>query len=616
MKSLYPIFRYLKRHVKGITLYFIFNLLSAAFSLISLTMLIPFLSLIFEKTKLVTEKPVFSLSASGLANTFNYEVSSIILSHENGRIWALGFICILVIIAIFIKNLFLYLGQYVSSPIRNAIINDMRTDLFNKVLTLPIGYFSEEKKGDIMSRMTNDIQEVEVSIVSFLDSVIRQPFTILIFLFGMLMISVKLTLFLFIFLPITGFVIGRISKSLKRHSTASQHKLGIILSIIDETIGGMRIIKAFNAEKHQQDKFEVENEDLFRIKNHINWRRDLASPMSEFLGIVVLCVVLWFGGRMALVPGSTVTADMFIGFIAIFTQIINPLKTFSTASYNIQKGKASADRIQSILNAEVAITEKENPVRIKAFNQAIEFRNVGFAYREKPVLHQINLTIRKGRMIAVVGSSGAGKSTLADLIPRFHDVSSGELLLDGVNIKDYKITDLRGLMGIVTQEPILFNDTIFNNIALGADPEKITEEQVIRAAKVANAHDFIMAKEGGYQHNIGDRGLKLSGGERQRLTIARAVLKNPPILILDEATSSLDTESERMVQEAINNLMQNRTSIVIAHRLSTIQHADEIIVLNKGEIVERGRHHDLIEHDGVYKRLVDMQQFQAVPSLA
>ncbi|HEY6083139.1 MAG TPA: ABC transporter ATP-binding protein [Chitinophagaceae bacterium] len=542
MKSLAPVFRYLKRHLQLIIIYFICNLFSIVFSLASLTMLIPFMSLLFGTTELVRQRPPFAFSANGIGGTFNYFLSGIII--HDGKVYALGFICIGVIIAIFLKNFFLYFAQYLNSPIRNAVTNDMRADLFSKILKLPIGYFSEERKGDILSRMTNDLQEVEASIVSFLESFFREPFTIIIYLIAMLFLSPELTLFLLIFLPVTGLLIGRISKSLRKHSTRGQEKLSDLLSIIEETLGGMRIIKAFNAERQQRLKFTMENNILFRIKNKINHRRDLASPMSEFLGVVVLCIVLFFGGRLALGSHSSIGAPEFIGFIAIFSQIINPLKSFSNAAYNIQKGRSSLERIEKILQAKEMILEKPDAIAIRTFSESIEFKQVDFAYNERPVLKQINLRIEKGKMIAVVGSSGAGKSTLADLIPRFHDVTGGELLIDGINIKDYKIDDLRGLMGIVTQEPILFNDTIFNNIALGAGG--ITEEQVIAAAKVANAHNFIINKEKGYQTNIGDRGLKLSGGERQRLTIARAVLKNPPILILDEATSSLDTESERM----------------------------------------------------------------------
>lgn len=605
MKGLFPVFRYLKRHTRAIILYFICNLLSVIFSLVSLAMLIPFLSLIFGKVNLVRTKPPLGFSADSLILNFNYYLSEIII--HQGKVQALGFICIVVIVAILLKNLFLYLASWINSPIRTAVINDMRYDLFSKVLKLPIGYFSEERKGDILSRMTNDLQEVEVSIISVLVTALREPVTIIVYLIAMIKLSPQLTLFLVVFLPITGFVIGRVGKSLKRHSTAGQSKLGDLLSIMDETLGGMRIVKAFNAEEQRQEKFTRENDLLFHIKNRINRRRDLASPMSEFLGIVVLCIVLYFGGRLALANPPLVGADVFITFIAIFSQIISPIKSFSTAAYNIQKGKASAERIQKILDTTETVVEKPDAKPIHDFTDSIAFSKVYFAYQNKPVLKNIDLKIKKGQMIAIVGASGAGKSTLADLIPRFHDVTKGKLSIDGINIKDYRIRDLRSLMGIVTQEPILFNDSIYNNIALGTDNP--TREQVITAAKVANAHHFIQQKEQGYETNIGDRGGLLSGGERQRLTIARAVLKNPPILILDEATSSLDTESERMVQDAIYNLMQNRTSIVIAHRLSTIRNADEIIVLDHGEIVERGKHTELVAESGYYNRLVEMQQF-------
>ncbi len=554
---------------------------------------------------LVRVKPPFSLSADALIGTFNFYLSQIII--EEGKIPALGFICVTIIIAIFIKNFFLYLSQWINSPIRNSVINDMRSDLYSKVLRLPIGYFSEERKGDILSKMTNDLQEVESSIISVLNTALRQPITIIVFLLAMIKISPKLTLFLIILLPITGFVIGRVSKSLKKKSKAGQEKLGDILSIMEETLAGMRVVKAFNAEDQRKNRFMGENDNLFHIKNSIYRRRDLASPMSEFLSIIVLCIVLYFGGRMALGADQVVSAENFIAYIAIFSQIISPLKSFSTAAYNIQKGSASADRIQNTLEVKEAITEKPDAKTIADFNEAITFSKVDFAYHKKTILKNINIEIPKGKMMAVVGASGAGKSTLADLIPRFHDVKNGAINIDNINIKDYKVKDLRNLMGIVTQEPILFNDTIFNNIALGS-PDA-TKKQVEIAAKVASAHTFIMQKEHGYDTNIGDRGNLLSGGERQRITIARAVLKNPPILILDEATSSLDTESERFVQEAIDKLMENRTTVVIAHRLSTIQNADEIIVLNQGEIVERGRHEALIDKGGYYYRLVKMQQF-------
>jgi subfamily B ATP-binding cassette protein MsbA len=422
----------------------------------------------------------------------------------------------------------------------------------------------------------------------------------------MIKLSPELSLFLLIFLPLAGLIIGRIGRSLKKVSTRVQEKLGDILSTIEETLGGIRVVKGFNAEQQQISRFKNENEMLLEIKNKANRRRDLASPVSETMGILAVCCVLYYGGRLVLGNSFSLNGPDFLTYIAIFTQIINPLKSFSSASYNIQRGAASIERIQSLINEEVTVVDKPDPTPLNGFSESIEFRNVSFSYGDKQVLSNINLKLEKGKTIALVGSSGSGKSTLADMIPRFHDVSSGELLIDGINIKDYKISDVRNLMGIVTQEPILFNDTIANNIALGN--LSTNREQIIQAAKIANAHNYIVQKENGYDTNIGDRGSKLSGGERQRLTIARAVLKNPPILILDEATSSLDTESERLVQDALDHLMHDRTSIVIAHRLSTVRHADEIIVLNQGTIAERGKHEELIARDGIYKKLVEMQE--------
>jgi subfamily B ATP-binding cassette protein MsbA len=482
----------------------------------------------------------------------------------------------------------------------------LRSDLYAKILELPIGFFTEQRKGDIISRMSNDANEVEWSVMSTLEGLIRDPLNILIILVSLVYLSPALSLFLLVLLPLTGFIIGRVSRSLKKQSSASQEQLGLLMSILDETLGGLRVIKAFNAESILRNKFFKTNDTLNHIRNRMNFRRDLASPMSEFLGVLVLSCILWFGGKLVLSKGVGLTPDAFITYIVFFTQIINPAKSLSTAFYNAQRGSSAIQRIEEILQAPVTVNDAPNAITLPAFNKSIEFRNVNFAYDDKVILKNINLTIEKGKTVALVGSSGAGKSSLADLVPRFHDVTGGEILIDGVDIKQYSLHSLRSLMGIVTQEPILFNDTIANNIALGND--HATKEEIERAAKVANAYNFIEQKEEQFDTNIGDRGSKLSGGERQRLTIARALLKNPPILILDEATSSLDTESERLVQDAINHMMQNRTSLVIAHRLSTIRHADEIIVLQKGEIAERGSHDQLIAINGIYKKLVDMQE--------
>ena len=604
MKSLRIIFSYIKNYPKLVIGYFSLNILSALFSLISLAMLAPFLTLIFG----LQGDGGIQTSRFKLGNLSDllYNQLTILTASDQGKIKALGIICIVLVTAIMLKNLFLYFSLYLLTPIRNSIINDMRTDMFRKILDLPVGFFNEQRKGDIMSRLTNDLQDVEFSTISFLESFFREPILIAFYLFAMISLSPELSVFLLLFLPIAGLVIGRIGRSLKKVSTGVQEKLGEILSTIEETLGGIRVVKAFNAEGQQLRRFKKENLDLFDIKNKANRRRDLASPVSETLGIIAVSCVLYYGGTLVLNHDFSLNGPDFLTFIAIFTQIINPLKAFSTASYNIQKGAASIERIQKLIMEEQAVMEDPNPLPIESFNETIELRDVVFAYPDKSILNKINLTIKKGQTIALVGSSGAGKSTLADLIPRFHDATSGEVLIDGINIKKYKIKDLRNLMGIVTQEPILFNDTIRANISLGN--EKATIDEIISAARIANAHLFIENKEEGYASLVGDRGSKLSGGERQRLTIARAVLKNPPILILDEATSSLDTESEKWVQDAINNLMKDRTSIIIAHRLSTIRHADEIIVLHEGNIAERGKHDELIESKGIYSKLVTMQQ--------
>ncbi|MDE3252210.1 MAG: ABC transporter ATP-binding protein [Bacteroidota bacterium] len=604
MKRFARILFYLRSQKRNIVLYVVFNLLSILFSLVSLTMLAPFLQMLFGKEKLLEVKPDFEFKASGILNYLKFIISQFIRQHN--AVYALAAICVIIVVSIFFKNLFTYLSYRVLAPMRNYVMTKLRSDLYAKILELPIGFFTEQRKGDIISRMSNDANEVEWSVMSTLEGLIRDPLNILIFLITLVYISPALSLFLLVLLPLTGFIIGRVSRSLKKQSTASQEQLGTLMSILDETLGGLRVIKAFNAEYILRSKFFQTNDKLNDIRNRMNFRRDLASPMSEFLGVLVLSCILWFGGKLVLNQEAGLQADSFITYILIFTQIINPAKSLSTAFYNAQRGSSAIQRIEEILQAPVTVTDMPGAPAIPSFEHSIEFKNVSFAYEDKTILKNINLIIEKGKTIALVGSSGAGKSSLADLVPRFHDVSSGEILIDGVNIKNYSLHSIRSLMGIVTQEPILFNDTIANNIALGAD--KVTEQQIMEAARVANALKFIETKEEGLASNIGDRGSKLSGGERQRLTIARAVLKNPPILILDEATSSLDTESERLVQDAINNMMQNRTSLVIAHRLSTIRHASEIIVLQKGEIAERGSHDALIALNGIYKKLVDMQE--------
>lgn len=608
MKSLRTVFRYVRKY-PGLTVsYFVFNILSNLFSLVSLGMLSPFLLLIFKKQNTLAA----SANQSGFfndINPINYLKSELfeIIQQPDGDIKALGIICILILVFILLKNIFLYLSSYVLTPIRNGVLNDMRSNMYKKILQLPVSFFNDKRKGDIMSRLTNDLSDVESSIINLLQTLFKEPVTIVLFFAYLVVLSPQLTLFLILFLPVSGLIIGRIGRSLKRQGIAVQEKLGHILSTIEETLGGMRIIKAFNAERIQYAKFEDQNSELFRIKNRVNRKRELASPLSEVLGIAAVVCVLWYGGKLVL-RNTFLDPGDFLAYILIFSQIIQPLKTLSAAAYNIKKGAASVERIEHLINEPVVIANPVKPVFLQSFEQSIEFKNVTFYYDDKKILDDINLKIEKGKTVAFVGSSGAGKSTLADLIPRFHDATDGAILIDGIDIRKYDLQSLRDQMGIVTQEPILFNDTIAGNIAMGKS--NIPMEQIEQAATVANAANFIRQKEDGYETTVGERGGKLSGGEKQRITIARAVLKNPAIMILDEATSSLDTESEKLVQDAINNLMTNRTSIVIAHRLSTIKHADEIVVLQKGKIIERGDHQSLMELNGTYRRLVTMQEIK------
>ncbi len=607
MKNFLKVAKYLFPYWSKVVASLSFNLLGVLFSLFTLAMLIPFMNILFDSNQalVILAKPEFHLSSESFLAYFKYYINHITV--VNGKTGALAFVCIVVVVMTFLKTITQYLGVYFLAPVRTGVVSDIRQALFYKVLSLPMSFFSEERKGDIISRMTSDVNEIEVSIIRTLDLFFREPILIIVYLGALVFMSPKLTLFALILLPISGFVIGRIGRTLRKSSFKGQKQLGSLVTIIEETLGGLRVIKAFNAERRMMDTFDNLNALYSRLMVKIWRRRDLATPISEFLGVSILCILLWIGGNIVLGERSSISPSVFIGYIAIFTQIINPAKQFTTAYYSVIRGMASVDRVETILNAEDVIIDKPDPTPIKSFSSSIEFRNVSFKYNKEYVLKNINLKIEKGKTVALVGQSGAGKTTMVDLLPRFYDVTEGEILIDGIPIKDLKLADLRLLMGNVNQDPILFNDTFSNNIKFGVDSAR--EEEVIAAAKVANAHEFITNTEDQYNHSIGDRGGKLSGGQRQRISIARAVLRNPPILILDEATSALDSESERLVQDALTKLMANRTSLVIAHRLSTVQHADEICVLYKGEIVERGKHLELLEKNGHYKRLHDLQMF-------
>lgn len=592
----------------------IFNVLSAILNLFSFALIIPILNILFkisDETYAYTDWTFapFSLEAwkatpELLKNNFFWFVSDMI--ETKGGSFTLIILGIFLIVSTFLKVGTMYMAFYTMIPIRTGVVRDIRNQINRKITELPLGFFSEERKGDIIARVSGDVNEIETSIMSSLDMLFKNPILILIYLIGMIAISWRLTLFVFILLPFAGYVMGAVGKKLKRKSFEGQQQWGYLMSQIEETLGGLRVIKAFNAEKKIQDRFEKSNETFRRLTNRIYRRQQMAHPMSEFLGTATIAIVLWYGGTLILSSNSPIDASTFIYYLVIFYSIINPAKDLSKASYAIQKGLASMDRVDKIQKAESDINDPENPKPI-ALTKSICYRDVWFKYQHEWVLKGIDLTIPKGHTVALVGQSGSGKSTLVDLLPRFYDVDKGSITIDGTDVRDATLYDLRGLMGNVNQEAILFNDTFFNNISFGV--EGATLEQVQEAARIANAHDFIMASEEGYDTNIGDRGGKLSGGQRQRISIARAILKNPPILILDEATSALDTESERLVQEALENLMRNRTTIVIAHRLSTIRGADEICVMHEGEIVERGRHEELIALDGYYKRLCDMQSF-------
>jgi subfamily B ATP-binding cassette protein MsbA len=596
----------LRGYKLNVGLNIISNIFTAIFTALSAPVIIPFINILLGADDMVLEKPEKDFGISTLFAYFKYESSHLILENRDK---ALFYACLIIVVVFFLKNIFLYLSMVFMAPVRNGMTRDLRQQLFDKILNLPLAFFSEERKGDMMSRMSSDVQEIETSILNVLVVIFREPLIIIGSLVFMFFVSVKLTIFVFILLLFTGVVIGGIGRSLKKTSTIVQTKLGHLISMTEEALSGLRIIKGFNAETYQAGKFGSENNSYRNILTRLLWRRDLASPLSEFLGICTASILLWYGSK--LVFDGELGADTFLAYFLAFFNVINPAKAFSKAFYNIQKGIAALHRVEEIIDADESIKDLPDALSIENFEKSIEYKGVNFAYNgvDGNVLEEVNIKINKGKVIALVGTSGAGKSTIADLLPRFYDIEHGEILIDGTNIKNYKLKDLRSLMGIVSQEAILFNDTIYNNIVFGK--EGVNKEDVLRAAKIANAHEFILNTENGYDTNIGDRGNKLSGGQRQRLTIARAILKNPDILILDEATSALDSESERLVQQAFVELMKNRTSIVIAHRLSTVRHADEIIVMSNGKIIERGTHEELLKIGKEYAKLVKLQAFES-----
>lgn len=615
MKKLFSVLKYTRDYKNYTALNILFNVFFSIFSVFSISLTIPFLELIFKNDaasyQTIIDKglPVFNFGMKGVTDWAYYQMSILIV--EQGKAHTLMLICIVVFLATLLKNMSRYFAMFFLAPIRNGVVRDLRNRMMKKSLELPLSYFSDERKGDMMSRMTTDVIEIEWSIMQTLELIFREPLLIIISLATLIFISPYLTLYVFLLLPVAGLVVALISKSLKSRSAKGKEVFGQLFNIMEETLGALKVIKAFTGEHFVQNKFETVNDNYNKISVGLYRRADLTSPISETVVLGVLLLILFIGGTMVFDGTGLLSGASFLGYFAVASQIVPPIKQITLAYNNIQKGLASEERIDKILQAENPIVNKTNPVKLNQFSKNIEFNNVSFSYKKGDdgcyVLKNINLSIPKGKTIALVGQSGSGKTTLADMIPRFYDTDLGEIKIDGICLKDIEIESLRKLIGVVTQESILFNDTIENNIAFGIEnPDKT---KTIEAAKVANAHDFIIQQPEGYNTNIGDRGGKLSGGQRQRISIARAILKNPPILILDEATSALDTESERLVQDALTNLMKNRTSIVIAHRLSTIINSDEIIVINKGELAERGSHKELLEMNGIYKKLFDMQNF-------
>ncbi|EPR72180.1 Lipid A export ATP-binding/permease protein MsbA [Winogradskyella psychrotolerans RS-3] len=571
--------------------------------------LMPMINVLFGESDKITEKPVFTGFGEFLdftENYLNYVITKTTASE--GPQQALLYMIVLIIGLFLLKNLFNYLALFFITFLRNGVLRDLRDEIYSKVITLPISYYSEKKKGDIIARISGDVNEVKNSMLSVLELIVKEPLTILFAIVAMFLISVKLTIFVFIFIPIAGFIISRIGKSLKRKSDKVQREQGLFLSTLEETLGGLKVIKGFNAEKLFNAKFQASTNRYYNFSNTLMNRQNLASPTSEFLGIATIAALLWYGGNMVMVE-QTLSGGSFIAYMALSYQILTPAKAISKASYQVKSGNAAAERVLEIIETESSLEDLPDAKTKDSFNTDISLNNISFKYEDDLVLKNFSITVAKGKSVALVGQSGSGKSTIANLVTRFYDVNEGSITIDNENIKELTKHSLRNLMGLVTQDSILFNETIKNNILLGK--ENATDEEIIEALKIANAWEFVKDLKGGINYNIGDAGGKISGGQKQRLSIARAVLKNPPIMILDEATSALDTESERLVQDALEKMMKNRTSIIIAHRLSTIQNADEIVVMNKGEIAEQGTHAELIAKNGVYKKLVEMQSFES-----
>ncbi|GAA4033860.1 ABC transporter ATP-binding protein [Hymenobacter glaciei] len=608
MKTYLRILQYARPLMAFLPQYLLYTVLTIFFSIGNFTLIIPLLSVLFDKTDKVPMRapdhlPGFKPTIQWVTDTFNYFFADVLTAH--GKMGALAFVCGVVVVSVLLSNVFRYMSLRLLAKVRARVIQNLRRDLYHRIISLQLGFFAGERKGDLMSRFTADVQEVETSVVNTFTAVIKEPLTIIAYFLVLFHMSVPLTLFTLILLPLSGGAISFIAKRLRTQAKLSQKTLGSMLSVIDETLGGIRVIKAFNAQEYIKGKFEEQNNQYARTSRTIDNTRDLASPFSEFAGVSVVAGLLYFGGTLILGGKSALDGETFIGYVILFSQVLTPAKALSSSFGNIQRGLVAGERVLSIIDTEPAIRDRPDATVLPPFEREIEFNNLSFSYSETPVLYDINLTIKKGQTVALVGGSGGGKSTLADLLPRFYDPSAGQILIDGHDLRACSLHSVRDQMGIVTQESILFNDTIFNNIRFNT---AATEAEVMEAARIANAHEFIVASPDGYQTVIGDRGSRLSGGQRQRLSIARAILRNPPILILDEATSALDTESEKLVQEALQRLMQNRTSLVIAHRLSTVQHADEIVVLQHGRIVERGTHDDLLRREGgVYQRLSSMQ---------